>query len=160
MTISTTNKSWPPYKKLKAENCDITKFILPPDTSLKYVTAKENFEAFSRALRVNIIKDTTISSSKTPKSHVKLVTNMHYDNLFELIIAVVFAMSPELVELGPKSQDLVIPFRLGEGEPLPDFHRRALAIGSDIELIRYQKGHVNNLTGKYIMELPKLKHLQ
>ena len=55
-----TNKSWTPYKKLKAENYDITKFLFPPDTHSKYVTSKENVEAFSRALRVQLVKDTTI----------------------------------------------------------------------------------------------------
>ena len=77
-----TNKSWTPYKKLKVENYDITKFLLPPDTHSKYVTSKENVEAFSRALRVQLVKDTTISSSKSQKSHVKIVTRMHYDNIF------------------------------------------------------------------------------
>ena len=55
-----TNKSLPPYKKIKAENYDITKFILLPDTHSKYVTAKENFEALSRALRFQIVKYNTI----------------------------------------------------------------------------------------------------
>ena len=49
-----------PYKKLIEENYDITKFLLPPDTHSKYVTSKENVEAFSRALRVQLVKDTTI----------------------------------------------------------------------------------------------------
>ena len=62
-----TNKIWTPYKKLKAENFNITYFLLPQDTHSKYVTTKENFEAFSRALRVHIVKYTTISSSKAPK---------------------------------------------------------------------------------------------
>ena len=35
------NNSWAPYKKLKADNYDITKFLLPPDTHSKYVTAKK-----------------------------------------------------------------------------------------------------------------------
>ena len=55
-----TNKSWSPYKKLKAENYDITNISLPPDTHSKYITAKENYEAFSKALRVYLVKDTTI----------------------------------------------------------------------------------------------------
>ena len=55
-------KSWPPYKKIKAENYGITKVLLPPDTNSKYTKAKENLEAFSRALRVHIVKDTSISS--------------------------------------------------------------------------------------------------
>ena len=49
-----TNKIWPPYKKLKAKNYDITKFFLPQDTHSKYVTEIYNFEALSRSLRVNI----------------------------------------------------------------------------------------------------------
>ena len=65
---------------------------------------------------------------------------MKYDNVFELLIEVVFAMSPQLVGLGTKSQYLVIPFRLGEGEPLSDFHLRYLAIRSELVLMRYQTG--------------------
>ena len=44
---------------------------------------------------------------------------MYYENVFELLIAVFFAMSPQLGGLGPKSQDLTL--RLVEGEPLPFF---------------------------------------
>ena len=76
---------------------------------------------------------------------------MHYNNIFELLIAVFFSMSPQLILLGPKSQYLLIPFRLDEGEPLPDFHLRALAIRSEILIIRDQTGQINNLTGKVIM---------
>ena len=60
----------------------------------------------------HIVKDTTISSSKAPKSHVKLVTHMHYDNGFELLIKFFIFMSPQLGVLGPKAQDLLIPFYL------------------------------------------------
>ena len=143
-----TKKSWTPYKKIKAENYDITIFLLPPDTHNKYVTVKENFESFSRALRFHLVKYTTISSSKAPKSHVKLVTHIHYDNGFELLIAVVFAIISHLVGLGTKAQDLVIPFYLGEGEPLSDFHLRTLAIRSELVIIRYQTVQINNPTGK------------
>ena len=61
------------------------------------------------------VKDTTVSLSKAPKSHVKLGTHMHYDNGFEIFIAVIFNMSPQLGGLWPKAQDLVIQFCLGEG---------------------------------------------
>ena len=40
---------------------------------------------------------------------------MHYENGFELLIEVVFYMIHQLVGLGPKSQEFVIPFLLGEG---------------------------------------------
>ena len=76
---------------------------------------------------------------------------MNYDNGCELIIVVVFAMSPQLGGLGPKSKDLVTTFCLGEGEPLSDDQLRALSIISELLLIRYQTGKINNLTGKYIM---------
>ena len=155
-----TEKSWTPYNKLKAENYDIAKFLLPPDTNSKYVTSKANFEEFSRALRVQLVKYTTISSSKAPKSNVKIVKHMHYDNIFKPLITVIFYMSPQLVGLLPKAQDLVIPFRLGEGETLPDFHFRSLVIISELVLMRYQTGHINNFTGKYIMELSNLNHIQ
>ena len=69
-------------------------------------------------------------------------------------------MSPQLVGLGPKAQDLVIYFSLGEGEALPQFHLRYLHIRSGIFLLQYQTVQTSNLTVKYIMELSKLKHLQ
>ena len=78
------------------------------------------------------VKDTTISSSKSTKSHVKLFTNMQYENGFELLIEVVFTMIPQLGGLGPKYQDLFIPFHLGEGKTLPDFHLRDLTIRSEL----------------------------
>ena len=55
-----SNKIFTPHKKFNAENYDITKFFLPPYTHSKYITAKEKFEAFSRALRVHIFKDTIV----------------------------------------------------------------------------------------------------
>ena len=85
---------------------------------------------------------------------------MNYDNGFELTIAVVFYMRPQLGGLGPKSQDLVIPFCLGEVEYLPDFNLRYLAIRIELVFMRYQTSHIKNLTGKYIMGISKLKHLQ
>ena len=85
---------------------------------------------------------------------------MHYENGFELLIAVVFSMSPQLGVLLPKAQDLVIPLCLGGGEYLPSFQLRALKIRSEIVLMRYQIVQINNLTVKYIMELSKLKNIQ
>ena len=85
---------------------------------------------------------------------------MHYDNGSEIIIAVVFYMNPQLGGLGPKAQDLVIPFRLGEGEPLPDFHLIALVIISELLFRIYQTGQINNITRKYITELSNMKLLQ
>ena len=40
---------------------------------------------------------------------------MNNDNKFDLLIAVVFAMSPQPEKLGPKAQELGIYFHLGEG---------------------------------------------
>ena len=85
---------------------------------------------------------------------------MNYDNEFELLIAVLFYMIPQIGRLGPKSQDLVIPLRLGEGEPLSDFHLRYIAIRSELVLMRDQTGYIKNLTGKYIMLMSKMKHIQ
>ena len=155
-----TNKSWPPYKKPKAENYSITSFFLPQEKHSKYTTAKENFEALSGALRLYIVKDTTISSSKAPKSHVNLVTYIHYKNICELLIAFFLAMSPQLGGLGPKYYDLLILFRLGEGGPTSDFQLRDLAIRSEIVFMIDQTGHINNITGKYTRKLSNMKHLQ
>ena len=69
-------------------------------------------------------------------------------------------MSPQLGELGPISQELVIYSHLGKGENLPQFHLRAIQIRSENFMLQDETGKINNLTGKYIMELPKLKHIQ
>ena len=69
-------------------------------------------------------------------------------------------MSPQLGGLGPKAEELMIPFRLGKGEPISDFHLRYIAIIIELLLMRYKTVYINNLTGKNIMELSKLKLLQ
>ena len=61
------NKSCPLYKYLISKHYNIYYFILPPDTYPKFSTTKEKYEAFSRALRVHLVKHKTISSSKAPK---------------------------------------------------------------------------------------------
>ena len=71
---------------------------------------------------------------------------MNYENRFELLIAVVFVISPQLGGLGPKAQDTVIPFCLGEGEPLSYFYLRYIASRSKLALTRYLTGQINNLT--------------
>ena len=67
---------------------------------------------------------------------------MYYNNGFELIIEVVLSM---------------IHFHLGEGEPLPDFYLKSLAIRREIVLMRYQRVQIKNRTRKYVMELSELK---
>ena len=73
---------------------------------------------------------------------------MNKNNSFDLIITVVFAMSPHIGGLGPKTKDLVIPFRLYEVETLPQFYLRALHIRSDFLLLQDKTGQTNNLTDK------------
>ena len=90
-------------------------FILTPDTHHILATAKEKYEAFYRELRVHIVKDGNIPSSKAPKSHFNLITHMSIYNGVDIITTVFSSMSPQLGVLGPKSQEFVISFRLGEG---------------------------------------------
>ena len=104
-------------------------FLLPPDTHPKFSTEKDNYEALSRSIRVHIFKDNTISSSKAPKSHVKLIIYINNDNGFNLIIDVVFTTLTQLGVLGPKAQDPVISFRLGEEKRF---------YNSNSELFRYE----------------------
>ena len=65
---------------------------------------------------------------------------MTNDNVFDLIIDVVFFMGPQLGRLGPTDQDLVISFRLGEGENRPKFHFRALHTRSEFSLLQDKTG--------------------
>ena len=68
----------------------------------------KNKTALSRALKVQLIKNTTIHLSTAPKSNAKLITYMNIDNIFNLLVGVLFSMSPQLGVIWPKSQDLVI----------------------------------------------------
>ena len=86
---------------------------------------------------------------------------MNNDNVFDIIIYFVFAaLIPQLGLLRPKYQYLVISFPLGEGETITQFHIKALQIINEIFLLQYETGKIDNLTGKYIIELSKLKHPQ
>ena len=51
-----------------------------------------------------------IHLSIVPKSNVKKITYINIDNVFGLLLDVVFSMSPQLGWVGPKAQDLVISF--------------------------------------------------
>ena len=102
MPILVNKKICSTYKSLRAENQNISKHFLPPDTHPKFSTAKENYESLSRSFRVSIAKDTTISSSKSLKSHVKIITYMNNDNSFNLLIDVVFSMINQLIVIVPK----------------------------------------------------------
>ena len=64
---------------------------------------------------------------------------MQYDSGFDLLIAVFFSMIPQLEGLGPKTQYFV-PFRLGEGEPLPYFHLKSLSIRNKLVFMIAQTG--------------------
>ena len=85
---------------------------------------------------------------------------MNNYNGFDLIIAVVFSMIPQLGVIGTKIKDLVISFRLGEVDTLPLFQLGSLQIRSEIFLFLVKTGQISNLTCKYIMELSKLKNIQ
>ena len=67
---------------------------------------------------------------------------MNIDNGFDLIIAIVFGLSPQLGVIGPKSQDLVIYSRLGEGGTIPQFHFRALQTRSENFLLKNETGKI------------------
>ena len=71
---------------------------------------------------------------------------MNIENRFELLVAVVFYMSPQLGGIGPKAQDLVILFRFGEGKSLQSFHLKNIQAQSEIYLLNDETGQTNKLT--------------
>ena len=85
---------------------------------------------------------------------------MNNDNGFDMLIYFVFAISHQLGGIGTKAQDLVISLCLSEGVNLQKFHIRDLQIRSEVFLLQDKTGQINNLKGKYITEMSKLKHLQ
>ena len=78
---------------------------------------------------------------------------MNNDNIFNLLLAFFFAVSPQLGVIGLKYQDLVISFWLGEGETLKQLRLRSLQIRSEIFPLQDETGQINNLTSKYTMEM-------
>ena len=102
LTIIVNKKIWPAYKSLTEYHHELYSFIIPLDTHPTFAKGKENYKPFSRELRVHLVKDETITSSEAPKSHVNIITYMNIDNRFDLLIAVIFSISPQLGGLGPK----------------------------------------------------------
>ena len=51
-----TNKIWPLYMKLKEENYYITKYLLPPYTHSKYITAKTNLKNYQEHSEFVLLK--------------------------------------------------------------------------------------------------------
>ena len=96
----------------------------------------KHLSTLSISLRVHLVQDETIPSSKAPKSHVKLITYMNNDNGFDILITVFFDMITQLGGLGLKAHDLVLYFRLGEGKKIHQFRIRALQIRSEIFLLQ------------------------
>ena len=70
---------------------------------------------------------------------------MKNDNVFDILVVIVFDMIPQLGCIGHKYQDLVTPFQLKKGESLPYFHLWDFQARSKIYLlndkIRYKKNH-------------------
>ena len=94
-------------KSLQETEYNLYKYVLTPLTHTSKYSATKNYQALSRALRFRLVKDTTINSSIPPKSHVKIVTYMNSDNVFDILLGVVFSISHQLGGIVPKSQDLV-----------------------------------------------------
>ena len=70
---------------------------------------------------------------------------MNNENGFDLLVSVLFVMSPQLRGLGSKDQYLMISFRLGEGENLSQFHLRALQVRSKLLQLQDKSGQINHL---------------
>ena len=70
----------------------------------------------------------------------KLSLTLILKNRFDLLVVFVFAVSPQLGEIGPKVQDLVISFWLGEVESLPEFHPTASEARSEIYMFNNEWG--------------------
>ena len=85
---------------------------------------------------------------------------MNIDNEFDLIVAVAFSTSPQLGGIGFRSQEILISFFLGERDTLPQLKFRDIQSRSGNFLMNYKTRQINTLTGKYIIELSKLKHIK
>ena len=82
---------------------------------------------------------------------------MNNDNGFELLTVVVFNISPQLGGLGTKDQYLVISFRLGEGENIPQFHLRAIQIRNENFLLQDQTRNNQQPHRKFFLGTVKIE---
>ena len=89
-------------------------------------TETANYKATSRSLQVHLVNVTTINSSKEPKSHVKFVTYMNNDNGFDILVSIVFYISPKLISIRTNAQNLVTSFKIIKVVPLPGFNLQNL----------------------------------
>ena len=89
-----TNKSWTSYKYLTPKYYYIYSFVIPSDTQFKLSTSTGKYQELSISLWVHLFRYETIPSSKAPKSSVKLITYMNIDNIFDLLVGVLFSISP------------------------------------------------------------------
>ena len=91
-------------------------------------------------------------------SKLLLTCTMTMDLNFLLQLSSTWA--PKSEELDPKLNNLWYPSAWVKENIYQIFTEEPFVIRSELVLMRYQTGQINNLTGKYIMELSKLKHLQ
>ena len=111
------------FSKLDDKFCKLDdKFKESLDTHTKFVTEKLKHQSLSGEIRVHLVKHKTISSSKSLNLHVKQITYMNNENGFDLLIYVIFSISPHL----PKYQDPVFSFYLCDRETSPQLHIIAL----------------------------------
>ena len=89
---------------------------------LKYPPQNKTMKHSQEHSEFILLNITPSPHQKHQKPDVKLITYMNNENVFDLLIAVVFAMIPWLGGIGPKAQDLVIYFCLGEGRIIPQLH--------------------------------------
>ena len=85
---------------------------------------------------------------------------MNVDNRFDFLVDVVFVMCPHLGWLGTKSQDLVISFCLGEGGTVLQIKLIDIQEIGEMFLLNDKTWQIKNITGKFITELTKLKHIK
>ena len=94
-SLSST-KILPACKYVKSENHNISSFILPPDTHPKFTTAKENIKHYQYNSEFILLNIKLFPTLKQKKSHFKLIKCMNNENGFDLLIASVFSISPQL----------------------------------------------------------------
>ena len=81
---------------------------------------------------------------------------MNTDNVFDLMVAVAFTISPKLVFIGPKASDIITSLTLRPGETILKLNIYTLHVCINIILIKDETLQTNALTGTYICEISKL----
>eukprot|EP00957_Ditylum_brightwellii_P210166 15364630-Ditylum_brightwellii.AAC.1 len=148
------------HDEMKDTDCDIAKKLLLPDTHPKYQEATGQLNTLSQILCTHIISNSIIDKESSPICYSILQANIYCKCGFDVLVTIIFGVSPQLGRKHKNAQILVIKFTIYSGEKLSNFCHRALNTQATIQLMQDKTGQSNKFVSKYIELLNTQPDLQ